>query len=299
MKLHKRILVIRLSAFGDIILSFPTFAALRRHYPEAEITLLTLRTFDGLVEGCPYFDHIWSIAPWSWKQPGAWLAFAKELRKRQFDCVYDLQRNDRTRILGLLAPAPLRKKWYDRKGGGFTYDAGDLVATDIGVFPRAELGWMEADTSRFNIQAPLILMVPGSAPQHPHKRWPAVQYADLAQRVSAAGYTPVLIGTQAEASVLKQIEQAVPKAVNLCGKTSIKDIAALAACAAAAIGNDTGPMHLISAAGCPVVSLFSEITNPEQSAPKGERVFILSAKDIADISIDAVVSCLEKAKRDI
>jgi ADP-heptose:LPS heptosyltransferase len=288
MKLYKRILVIRLSAFGDIILSFPVFAALRRHYPDAEITLLTLRAFGTLVEGCPYVDHVWTIAPWSWKQPAAWLAFARELRARRFDCVYDIQRNDRTRILSLLAPASLRKKWYDRKGGGFAYDAGALVATDIGVFPPVGLEWMRSDIGRFGIREPFVLLVPGSAPQHPQKRWPAGQYAALARRMAEQGYTPVLVGAQAEADVLGEIARAAPAAVNLCGQTSMWDISALARGAAAAVGNDTGPMHLISIAGCPVVSLFSGASRPAQSAPRGRIVKVLQAQDIADVPFGEV-----------
>ncbi len=58
MTYKKRILVIRLSALGDIILSLPAFAAIRQYYPNSEITLLTTRAFAPLVEGCPYFDSI-------------------------------------------------------------------------------------------------------------------------------------------------------------------------------------------------------------------------------------------------
>lgn len=288
MKSNKRILVIRLSALGDIIASFPTFAAIRQYYPQAEITLLTLSPFKPLVEGCPYFDKVWTINRWSWTQLPAWLSFAKDLRGRGFDCVYDIQRNDRTRILSLLAPSGLRKKWYDRKGGGFSYETDALVATDISRFPAVDLNWMSGDIARFDIPRPFVLIVPGSAPQHPQKRWPVAMYAELAQRIKELGYVPVLVGTQAEADVIGHIGGLAPYAVSLCGKTSIKDIAELARHAAAAIGNDTGPMHLISAAGCPVVSLFSGRSNPVQSAPRGKSVSVLREENIADIPVVAV-----------
>lgn len=291
---NKRILVIRLSALGDIIASFPTFAAIRKYYPQAEITLLTMASFASLVEGCPYFDKVWTISRWSWTQPLAWLSFAKDLRARGFDCVYDIQRNDRTRILALLAPARLRKKWYDRKGGGFSYAPDALVATDISRFPPADLGWMCGDISRFGLAQPFVLLVPGSAPQHPQKRWPAAMYAELAQRIVESGYVPVLLGAQAESDVLGQIAHMAPRAVNLCGKTSMKDIAGLARHAVAAVGNDTGPMHLVSAAGCPVVSLFSGSSNPAQSAPRGTSVSVLRAENIADIPVTAVFNAFQK-----
>lgn len=291
---YKRILVIRLSALGDIILSFPTFAALRRYYPDAEITLLTLRQFGKLVDGCPYFDRVWTIGHWSWKQPGAWIDFAKDLRNYDFDCVYDLQRNDRTRILSFFAPRRLAKKWYDRKGGAFSYDAEALVATDTSVFAAPDLGWMCSDVSGFPVQSPFVILVPGSAPQHPGKRWPAEKYAELAQKILDAGCTPVLVGAAAETDALDHIAGAVPGIVNLCGKTSMQDIAGLARHAVSAVGNDTGPMHLISAAGCPVISLFSGVSNPEQSAPKGAGVLVLREENIADISVEDVFALFQE-----
>ena len=66
------------------------------------------------------------------------------------------------------------------------------------------------------------------------------------------------------------------------------DIAALARQSLAAIGNDTGPMHLISAAGCPVVSLFGGTSHPDQSAPNGKNVTVLRAIPIEKLTIEDV-----------
>jgi ADP-heptose:LPS heptosyltransferase len=90
----KRILVIRLSALGDFVLSFGPFAAIRAHHPDAEITLLTTAPFAALANAAPWFDWIEIDArpPW-WDLPG----LGRLWRQLQgFDRVYDLQTSGRS-----------------------------------------------------------------------------------------------------------------------------------------------------------------------------------------------------------
>ena len=293
MQTPERILVIRLSAFGDIVLSLPALQALRQYYPSAHITMLTLRPFAKLFAGCPYVDQVWAIDRWSWTRPLDWFDFARDMRRRNFDAVYDLQRNDRTFLLSLLAPAVLRKKWFDAQ----RYDPSMLDLRDVRDLPPADLSWMLSNVERFAVPSPYVLLVPGSAPQHLQKRWPAAQFSQLAQSLFSQGYTPVLLGTEAEADTLREISSKAASALNLCGQTSLHDIASLARGAVAAIGNDTGPMHLIAAAGCPVVSLFSGTTDPAQSAPKGQKVTVLRSQEIKDIAVKDVLLAFGALKR--
>ncbi len=278
---YKRLLVIKLSAFGDFICSFGAFAAIRKHHPDAEITLMTTSPFVELAEKSGYFNHVWSIGRWKWNEPAAWLGFYKTMKEKDFDGVYDIQRNDRVRIFYHLSPPRLKKFWIGGARADEIYvhtkplPAGMLDTTQDERFPIPDTSWMDADISRFNINAPFVLLVPGSAPQHPGKRWPVTHYAALAQRLQKDGYTAVAIGSGAEAELIQQLTALAPGVVNLCGKTSFMDIAALARKATAAIGNDTGPMHLIAIVGCPVISLFSGLSSPQQSAPRGKSVATL------------------------
>jgi ADP-heptose:LPS heptosyltransferase len=79
----------------------------------------------------------------------------------------------------------------------------------------------------------------------------------------------------------------------LGGRTSFAEIAALARAAAAAIGNDTGPMHLIALAGCPSLVLFSAASKPAQTAPRGPAVEILQRPSLATLSLDDVLERLD------
>jgi ADP-heptose:LPS heptosyltransferase len=136
------------------------------------------------------------------------------------------------------------------------------------------------------------LLVAGGAAHRPEKRWPAEQYASLAQELASKGIRPVLIGTAAEAEALNSIAARVPAAINLCGKTSIAQLATLARNATLAVGNDTGPMHVIAASNCPSTVLFSHASDPARSAPVGAAVTILREKDLRELSVDRVLSAL-------
>ena len=70
------------------------------------------------------------------------------------------------------------------------------------------------------------------------------------------------------------------------------DIAALARKAAAAVGNDTGPMHLIAVVGCPVIALFSGLSDPAQSAPRGKSVVALRGIPIETLGVEKVQEAL-------
>ena len=151
----------------------------------------------------------------------------------------------------------------------------------IADVPPASVDWMTADASRFHLPSPYVLFVPGGAPHRPEKRWPEPHYVALAKLLAEHGVTPVLLGTATEAQTLAAIATACPQAVNLAGATDLFDIAELARGAEGAVGNDTGPMHLIAIAGSPTLVLFSGASDPALCAPRGRRVTIVRREPLA------------------
>jgi ADP-heptose:LPS heptosyltransferase len=81
----------------------------------------------------------------------------------------------------------------------------------------------------------------------------------------------------------------------LTGKTSLLELASLARRAAVAIGNDTGPMHLIAAAGCPAIVLFSRASEPALCAPRACRVTVLRRPALEDLAVEEVLAALPDA----
>lgn len=295
---NNKILVIRLSALGDIVRNFPVMQAIRAHYAHAHIVFLTTPPFKFIMAESPYFDDIWTIDRWSWRQTFQWLRFAKRLRSQNFLHVYDLQRNDRARIMSYLVPSALRKNWYGKKGSPHIPVFGELRYEDIPAPGHIDTSWLGSSIEKYQLPTHYALLVPGCSPKHLYKRWPVQHYVKTVNNLHAVGIASVLIGSAAEKDVLDDIMRLAPSAINLCGQTNLPEIAELARHAQIAIGNDTGPMHIVGIVGCPVLSLFSGATNPERSKPIGQNVITLQSPDIADIDpasvfekVNALLNC--------
>ena len=307
----QRILVIKLSALGDFVQAFGPFQAIRRAHPAAHVTLLTTRPFVPLAEASGWFDAVLvDSRPKPW-QLGALLDLRKTLRDGRFQRVYDLQTSDRSsgyrRLIGNgrqvewsgIAPGCSHPHDNPRRDQMHTMDrqAEQLRLAGIAEVPPPDLSWMETDTSRFALEDPYVLLVPGGAPHRPEKRWPGTRYAQLARFLVAGGVTPVVIGTASEAAEAEAVAAISSRAVNLVGKTSLFDIAALARKAAGAVGNDTGPMHLIAAAGCPSVVLYSHASDPALCGQRGPLVDILRREDLGALEEEDVACALDDLRR--
>jgi ADP-heptose:LPS heptosyltransferase len=284
---------------GDFVQAFGPFAAIRAHHPDAEITLLTTRPFAEMAVTSPYFDHVWiddKPRLWQW---GKVAALRARLRSGRFGRVYDLQTSDRSGwYFRLLGPGV---EWSGIAVGcshphanpdrdclhTVERQAEQLAMAGIAAYPPADLAWAEADLSRFGLPHPFALLCPGGAPHRPAKRWPAGHFANVAVWLAQRGITPVVLGTDKERAEIDTIATACPQAIGLTGKTGFLDILGLGRQAMLALGNDTGPMHLIAAAGAPALVLFSADSNPDLCAPRG-RVSLLRQDDLADLDPEPV-----------
>lgn len=301
---REKILVIKLSALGDFLMALGPLAAIRQHHPEAHITIMTTRPFADMAQRSRYADALEVVTRARIYEIGAWLRMARFLNSG-FDRVYDLQLNDRSNLYFRL----MRKKplWCGiARGASDNYAAENPRWRQMHAFERhkvmlarhgidvtlPDIGWMQTDVSLLAPQKSYVLLIPGCAPQHPYKRWPAAKFAALALKLQHQGFEVCLIGTAAEQEAIAKISRIAPECRDLSGRTSLYDIATLAAGAAAAVGNDTGPSHLAALAGCPVVALFSGVTDPALSAPVGAAVTVIQSDDIADISVEDVMKAL-------
>jgi ADP-heptose:LPS heptosyltransferase len=298
-----RILVIRLSALGDFVLSFGPFAAIRAAWPGAEITLLTTRPFAELARRAPWFDRIEIDEKPAWWNIPALLLLRRKLRG--FDFVYDLQTSGRSsryfRLVGGakwsgIAPGCSHPQSDPAREAMHTIERqrDQLRIAGIVDFPRPDLSWL-TDAALPDLPPRFALLVPGAAPTRPAKRWPVENFAALAQVLAERGQTPVVIGGKAEVDLARAIKSACPAAIDLTGQTSIPQIFAIAARAELAIGNDTGPMHIAASTGCRCVVLFSADSEPSMAAPRGpsgEWSVALREPVLADLPLSRVVAAL-------
>ena len=304
--LHRRILVIKLGALGDFVQALGPMAAIRRHHAGAHVVLLTTAPFAALARASGYFDEIWLDERPPLLAPARVWALRSRLRGGRFDRVYDLQTADRTRwYFRLLGPGP-RPEWSGIAPGcshlhanparermhTLERQADQLRAAGIAEVPPPDLSWARAELRRFALPPAYALLVPGGAAHRPAKRWPLERYAELAKALVGQGLAPVVLGARADQPLAQAIAAVSSEARDLTGATSLAEVIGLARGAATAVGNDTGPMHLIAAAGCPALVLFSAGSDPALCAPWGERVVTLRRERLADLPLAAVLAAL-------
>ena len=313
-----RILVIKLGALGDFIQAFAGFQQIRRAHPDAEITLLTTPPFAELARASGLFDVIETDG----RPDGAWktLAMLARLRGRRYARIYDLQTSGRSsryfyaflpfppQWSGIAFGASHRQTRPDRTrlhnldriadqihvtGAGPAYALGEAPAPDLSW--AAATGAANATLQRFGLARPYALLAPGASPGKLLKLWPTERYADLARRLRDRGLQIGVVGGPAEAEMFEIIAREVADAVDLTGKTSLVDLAALGAQAELCVGNDTGPTHLIAYAGAPGVMVMSYVSDPRQYAPRA-RMQVLRVPDLADLTVETVMAQLFAAE---
>jgi heptosyltransferase-1 len=296
----ERILIIKPSAIGDVVHTLPILNLLRKRWPAAHISWLVTPACAGILEGHPQLDEVilferrrW--ATW-WRRPSRWLElrrFTRELRGRRFDLVLDLQglfrsgwmaRKTRAGVrVGFSNARELAWAFYTHRVPIETLEKHAIdryleLARFIGCGGQVEyvFGHGEQDHAAVEglVGAALpryAVLAPGT--NWPTKRWPIERFAALpAMLRERFGLESVVVGGPSEADLGVQI----PGAVNLAGKTSLRQLCALIERAAVVISNDSGPMHIAAALGRPLVAMFGP-TNPTRTGPyaRGDAVLRL------------------------
>jgi ADP-heptose:LPS heptosyltransferase len=304
----REVLIVKLGALGDFIQALATLPDIRRDHGGDRITLLTTAPYAALAAQTGLFDDVLVDRRPRALDLAGWLALRRMLRRRRFDRVYDFQTTERTNFYAwLLGPGPM-PEWSGTAGGcshphanlardsQHTMDRQAEQLLMAGIWPVALAPALPA----VGALPPALcgrrfaLLIAGSSPRHPAKRWPAARYGELARRLLArTRILPVAIGVAGEADIARTIRDFCPETLDLVGRTDIATLGALANAATITVGNDTGATHVAAAGGHPVVVLFSRASQPALCAPRGKAVRVLTRPDLAELPVDAVLSaCL-------
>ena len=314
-----RVLIIKLSALGDFVMSLGAARAVRDAHPNAEITLLTTPFLNEFASTCPLFDRVETDGrP---KGLSAQHALLKRISRSRYDIVYDFQTSNRTNTYWkLLNRLPHLKApiWSGAVSGQALFHANperhtlhpiDRLADQLKYAglellepPLPELSWVRRElgdgpdlqASHFGIDGKYALLIPGASAHRSAKRWPEDCYGALAAHLIEHGIQPVIIGGPSEADIAKKITELEPRTKNTVGETSLFQIVTLAERAEIVIGNDTGPMHMSTLAGAPGVALFAtDESDPVQACPRGAPVTTVSSPRADDISVERVVRAVD------
>jgi len=286
-----RILVWKLSALGDVILSIPSLRAIRQQFPDAYLTLVVGRAAYEVVARCPYLNDILIYDPARKDRgPVRLLAFVRRLRKEHFDWSVDLQNSRRTHLLAWLAGIPVRAG-YRRKLGwllnrgvrlprvvmtpiahqhhllrkaGFSPD-GDLLELWPSVLDEEGaarlVGAAAASSSR------LVGIHPGGSGRWKTKRWDLHRWAELCDALATRNVRVVVVGGPEERALGEALAQLTnPPPLSVIGKTSLMELACLIKRCAVFVAHDSSSLHLAAAVGTPTIALFGP-TDPQRHLP--------------------------------
>lgn len=282
-KVYRRILIARTDRIGDVLLSTPVIKALRQKYPQAYISMMVAPYARDIVEGNPYLDEVIifdkDIKHKSWMRS---LKFAGRLKKRRFDLAVILHPTNRMHLIAFLAGISLRLG-YNRKFGflnnlrkthtkqeGLRHEAEynlDLLS-DLGVGGNARDLFMpikaESEQWAKDLLASngikethkLLAINPGAS--CPSKIWPADRFAQVAETLAKRHNFRILIVAGAkDIPLANMVAQKIgDRALNLSGKTSLSHLASILKRCSLFISNDSGPVHIASSLGVPVISIF-------------------------------------------
>jgi lipopolysaccharide heptosyltransferase I len=276
-----RILIVRLSAIGDVIHGIPVLCALRAALPEAFLGWVVEGPAADLLAGHPALDELIRV-PRGWlKSPRTVWQLRQRLRRCRFDTAIDLQCLTKSAIAAWLSGAPRRigkagddgrelSRWFHNE----LVDAGGEHVIEHYLEMLQALGVTAPDV-RFDLPDPPVeaqavkgfLLESGLAARRfailnpgagwPSKIWPAERYGQLAYRLfKSHGIPSVAVwGSREELQLAESIVTASNGHARLAPPTSMTQLAALARRAALFVGSDTGPMHLAVAVGTPTISL--------------------------------------------
>lgn len=298
----RNILVIKMSALGDVILAVPSLKAIRAGFPKANIKVLVGVQSREMLERCPYIDDkiVCDLKGAHRGARGLWRV-AAELQKRCFDMVIDLQNNSKSHMLSFLSMSPLR---YGYDNGKLSFFLNKKVKDDapyldplehqfrvlrlagakpvdkkLELWPSADdeaaIGKFLADNWVKPEQGLAGINIRASA-KWTTKNWPGASIASLCDALARETLTRVVLtGTKDDLEFANNISRlAKSKPIIAAGKTGIGELACLIKRFRVFLTPDSAPMHIACAVGTPVVALFGP-TDPERHvAPSGSCAVI-------------------------
>lgn len=291
----QKILIIKPSAWGDIVHSLPFLAVLKKRYPNSEIHWVVAKGLHTFLEGHPLIHKLWIMDKDSWKDFGRirkslceMNAFRRGLKKEGFDISIDLSGLLRSGLISWAAAARYRLGFSDSdEGSPFFYThklrGGDQIHAIDRYLLLADL--IDCDTTEVSYPfAPLpditellstlpeqfCIMVPSAGKKA--NRWPAQRFSKLAARLPIPS---IVIAGDGDRSIAEEVvASSKGKAINLAGKTGLKELVALTKRSSYFICNDTGPMHIAAALNIPVFALFGP-ANPVRTGPYGNNSTVI------------------------
>lgn len=303
-----KILIIKFSSLGDIILSTPAIRAIREKFnSNYKISFLVGEESKDILLRCPYIDDL-MVVDFINRDKGmrGTLHLAEILRKKNFDMTIDLQNNRKSHLLSFLSLSP-RRYGYDNKKLGFllnrrikdekpllepvAHQFRILNMLDINLEnPHLEL-WPSEDEKNYiddllnsqwlSTNQKIIGLSLSASEKWVTKTWPKANVIKLCEQLGSRDMRVVVTGTQKDTATCNALMNSVKnvKLINACGKTNVNQLAYLIKKCSVYISADSSPLHIAAAMDVPIVALFGP-TDPRRHLPPAKN-YVVIKKDLS------------------
>jgi lipopolysaccharide heptosyltransferase II len=326
-----KILLVRLRLIGDVVFTTPVIRALRRRYPNAQLSYLVEPAAAPIVTGNPHLNEV-IVAP---KPRGlgrlaADVRLARALRRAHYDVAIDLHGGPRSGWFTWASGAP-RRIGYDIKGRGWMYTSRVARAPDLrprhsvrnqwdllaplgitppdpawtpskwATIPRRRPAPTRAARGGHRAATPLVVIHVSAG--NPFRRWPEASFQALTEALVRRdpGRRILLTSGPSDAEAARQIASRAREAlgdlaaaVPDLGEFDLHELRAIIARAAVYIGGDSGPMHVAATTAVPMVAILGP-TLPERSRPWRDPALYVEILDHALPCRRAISACASRA----
>ncbi len=297
----KNILIVKPSALGDIIQATCVLPGLKRFFPGIGISWLVFAHNAEIVMNHPLIDNVVSVS----RKSGAWRripGLAGRLRSASFDAVIDLQGLLRSALLGFMTGCPRRIGYANAREWSplfytetFDIPTNGMHAVDrylrlmefLGAPRPPVVGFPLPLTDRhrervrglvrdFSEGGPLVTICPTA--KWETKCWPEDRFAVLADLLAGGEKAKIVFcGAPGETAVIERIAGKMKhRALDLSGRLSLMELAALLEMSDLYVGNDSGPMHMASATRTKTVAIFGP-TDPKRTGPYNPEATVVAS----------------------
>ncbi len=318
---YKKIIVARTDKIGDVVLSLPVFAALKKCFPNIKTVALVGNYTSDVARSSKNVDDVITYAHGESVVATAW-----KLRKHRADAIVVLFPRYKIAAASFLARIPIRVgtayRWYSflfnrrvhehRKESVKSESSYNLnLLEPLGCSEKTQDISLQIDVMASkkidgflsqNCLSKFVVVHPGSGGSA--LEWGWKNFRELVSRIiNALGLYVVVTGTDEEFLLCKRISEGFGNAINAAGRFSMLEFIALASKADLFVSNSTGPLHIAAAVGTGVIGLYPNKTpmTPARWAPLTENKIILTPEDSSDnlamIPVEKVIESIQRLKR--
>ncbi|MCX5695664.1 MAG: lipopolysaccharide heptosyltransferase II [Candidatus Omnitrophica bacterium] len=297
-----KLLIIKLSSLGDVILSTPSLRAIRERFPHHKISFLVGEESKDVLLRCPYIDEL-LVVDLKNKDKGlrGLLGVARVLRKKNFDLVIDMQNNRSSHLLSFLSLSVQRYGYANKKFSFLlnhrikdekpaidpvTHQFRMLKMLGIDLRDNRLEMWPSKDDEEYienllsgewlSADQKIIGININASKKWLTKCWPTVRIARLCDELGVRNIRVVITGTEPDASSANALVLMVKntKIINACGKTTVNQLSCLIRRCSLYISADSSPLHIAAAVNTPVIAFFGP-TDPARHMPPAKDYLII------------------------